>query len=182
MPIYPRKWETGWGLVPYLKRNACWGHSNMPSCFLFPFLFEQLYDGSKGFEVCCPHFQQKMQLYEQSMELKLSEQKDMRQWYLHHSYTIEASVQPHKYYAHFWRGTQKYTKWDHPHTHMHTKAIVSHSAQLVESIKTRHNGLQHNIRVERCYNQLLYASTDPSFTSKSKQKDLVASTSLVLSI
>lgn len=80
---------------------------NMPSssCVLF---FLQPYEGSKGCEACCPHFQQTMQLHEQRMKLKLSMQSNTRQWRLRITQnTIEAHVHPHKYYVHVCTCTHK---------------------------------------------------------------------------
>lgn len=43
-----------------------------------------------------------------------------------------------------------------------------------------HNSLQHVIRIERHFFQLLCATTDTSLTSKSKQRELIVSRSQVL--
>lgn len=116
--------------------------------FLYAILlfFLQPYECSKGFEVCCPHSQQTMQLHEQRMQLKLSMQSNTRQWCLHITQnTIEAHVHPHKYYVHVCACTHKHmravtemhTLPVFTHTGSHTKAIVSHSARVVQSIRPR---------------------------------------------
>lgn len=108
MPIYPRKWETGWGLDSYLKNCMLRLFFNMPSSSFF--LFLQPYEGSKGFEARCPHFQQMMQLHEQRMKLELSMQSNTRQWCLRITQnTIEAHVHPHKCYVHVCACTHKHT-------------------------------------------------------------------------
>ena len=109
----------------------------------FPFL--QPYEGSKGFEACCPHFEQTMQLCVQRMKLKLSMQSNVRQWCLRITQdTIEVHVHPRKYmlvYAHASAHMHStgYTLFQSTHTYTHTptKAIVPHLVQVVQSIRPR---------------------------------------------
>ena len=87
-------------------------------------LFLQPYECSEGFEACCPHFQQTMQLHEQRMQLKLSMQSNKRQWGLHITQnTIEAHVHPHKYYVHVCACTHKYM---HALIAIHTLPVFTH--------------------------------------------------------
>lgn len=148
MPIYPRKREIGWGLDSYLKNCMLRLFLICHPLPFFPFFFLQPYEGSKGFEACCPHFQQTMQLHEQRMRLKLSMQSNTRQWCMRITQnTIEAHVHPHKYYVrvcahtntcvHTMRSTLLQSTHTHTLTHTLTKAIVSHSAQVVQSIRPR---------------------------------------------
>lgn len=132
------------------------------TCHALPFFsFLQPYEGSKGCEACCPHFEQTMQLRVQRMKLKLSMQSNMRQWCLRITQdTIEAHVHPRKYmlvYAHasacmhsmgdtMFQSTHTYT-----HTHIH---LPSHCFSFSPSCpinKTTHISSQHIIRIERRY-------------------------------
>lgn len=67
------------------------------------------------------------------------------------------------------------------YTHTHTHTPQCHCFSFSSSCpinKTTYNSLQHIIGRERCHRQLLYASTDTSLTSKSKQRDFIVSRGL----
>lgn len=162
----------------------------MPSSSFFSFFFFlQQCEGSRGFEAGCPHFQQTMQLHEQRMKLKLSMQSNMRQWCLRFTQnTIEAHVYPHKYYVHVCAYTHKRMHsmgYAHTHSHTHRLSHQSHCFSFSLSCpinKTTYNSLQHIIRIERRYYQLLYALTDTSpFKVRTKSLDRVQKPGLSLS-
>ena len=153
--------------------------------FFLYFFFLPPYYCSRGFEACCPHFQQMMQLHEQRIKLKLSLQSNTRQWCLHISQnTTETHVHPHKYNVHVRACTHngvhsmRYTLFQSTHWLSYQSHCFSFSPSCPIN-KTTHNSLQHIIKIERRYYQLLYASTDTSLASKSNLKVLVMSGSLL---
>lgn len=168
-----------------LKKIACWGHSNMPSCFFFSFFLNSYMIVARDLKCVVLIFNKRCncmnKAWSWNYQCKKTWDNDacithtQLKHVCNHINTLPISGEEH-------RNTLNGITHMHTRTHMHTKAIVSHSAQVVESIKTRHNCLQHNIRIERRFSQLLYASPDPSFTSKSKPRDLVVSRSWVLAI